>query len=143
MKKIIIAITVLISSYSFSQGNLQFNRVASDSFTFQNRPRSTAGDIAGTITVAAGKALKMESFSVLKQNSGYTSLYNNGAETTFATIGGHLVWSRSGSEETNIYQGIHYPIWLGQGTYDIILRTGNDASDVLITYSALEFNIVQ
>ena len=64
MKKIIIAIAVLISSYSFSQGNLQFNRVASDSFTTQTRQGSTEG-CSWYNYCFAGKALKIESFSVV------------------------------------------------------------------------------
>ena len=147
MKKIIIAIAVLISSYSFSQGNLQFNRVASDSFTTQTRQGSTEGDVVGTITVSAGKALKIESFSVVGRlvRENETDLkYLQGNSTSnpnyyWGTIGGHLVWKNPNANT----QDIHFPIWLGEGNYYIILRTDTDTRPALISYSALEFNIVQ
>jgi hypothetical protein len=147
MKKIIIAIVVLISSYSFSQGNLQFNRVASDSFTTQTRQGTTEGDAVRTITVPSGKALKIVSFSVIgRQDTGqvYDNKYLQGNQTMYpqnywATIGGHVVWKNQNANT----QDIHFPIWLGEGNYYIILRTHDDTRPAIISYSALEFNIVQ
>ena len=147
MKKIIIAIALLISSYSFSQGNLQFNRVASDSFTTQTRPGSNEGDVLGTITVAVGKALKIESFSVVARlvrendNLKYLPGSTSNANGYWGTIGGHLVWKIGHNGNAN--QDVKFPIWLGEGNYDIILRTDVDTRPALISYSALEFNIVQ
>lgn len=148
MKKIIIAIAVLISSYSFSQGNLQFNRVINQLILtdepLQNYPY---GQSIYTLVVPAGKVVKVESFSMLGYREAEDEIYNIGVnyganiEKYWATLGGHVIWTPQYSSSDNITSNIRFPIWFGEGSYFLEVRAS--IARVKVSLSAIEFNIVQ
>ena len=157
MKKIFFIINLLLSTYSLSQGNLQFNRVV----TF------TPGS---NYTVPTGKVLKIESINITQNtvclpktstnyvtcgtNPTYQVPYGVYSGITYLSIGNiqFSVGSQSGSGSGYMCQGIvnsdcwNYtfsniniscPIWLETA------KTVNIHSGVAsILISAIEFNIV-
>ncbi len=146
---------ILTINLSFSQGNLQFNRVISEIVTgTQNAAPEISGTVIGSIVVPVGKVLKLESASVyLSGNGGKINTYyvqdGTGQMTnTGCWIGNHLVWApyavRVGTFWGKFMETSTFPIWFGAGTYEIKTRfnTVFGAGDfTVVTYSAIEFNI--
>ncbi len=146
---------ILTINLSFSQGNLQFNRVISEIVTATNSNGAELnGTLLGNIVVPAGKVLKLESVSVyLNDNTGDIETYwvQDGTAQMADTgcwIGNHLVWApyavRGGTHWGKFMETSTFPIWFGAGTYEIRTRFATvwgAGSFSVVTYSAIEFNI--
>ena len=152
---------ILTINLSFSQGNLQFNRVISEMVTSTIKPLNTAaekfGTLMGNIVVPNNKVLKLESISFyINDNTGdletLNVTHNQAAQYDSGVwIGNHLVWapyvytSVGSSNYDKFMQTANFPIWYGAGTYEIRSRTNAGYSSppvfYVLTYSAIEFNI--
>jgi len=157
MKKLFLSTLLTLSiNCLFAQGNLQFNKVISTtvSVTAGSSPELN-GTLVGSITVPAGKVLKLESVSTYLNNSTgdiqwyYTQTGNIGSRGCW--IGGHLVWAPfwyTTTGSTNIEKSVEtskFPIWYGEGTYEIRVRYKTNfgaGTFYVVSYSAIEFNII-
>lgn len=156
MKKLLLSTLLILSiNYLFAQGNLQFNRVISTtvSVTAGSSPELN-GTLVGSITVPAGKVLKLESVSTyLNDNTGDIKWFytQSSVGSQGCWIGGHLVWAPfwyTDTGSTNIDKSVEtsrFPIWYSEGTHEIRVRykTNFGAGEFyVVSYSAIEFNII-
>ena len=125
------------------------------SATAGSTPESN-GTLVGTITVPAGKVLKLESVSTyLNDSTGdIQSYYSTGSSyigSKGCWIGGHLVWvpywytSTGSTNIDSIVETSRFPIWFGEGTYEIRVRYRTNfgaGTFYVVSYSAIEFNII-
>jgi hypothetical protein len=150
MRKIFLIITLIFSLNTFSQGNLQFNRIIFQEYEFDylwqyddeypNEDLSgyENGKHIGDIVVPNGKVTKITNFSrmgstTLGSNNKriYTKLgtYEDGK---YITIGGYLI-----SEDGNL------PLWLPSGTHKIFFKNERLDGSYFVTINGIEFNVVQ
>lgn len=129
MKKLFFTLAFIVTTvtYSFGQGNLQFNQVVNgDLNAYATYDLSTLG----TITVPAGKVWKIESVSLKYFDGAWAASDGNPV-----FINNHLVWDLGP-------QGLdQLPLWLSAGTYTV-QTTGYNSSELTFSYSAIEFNVV-
>ncbi len=131
-----------ISANSFGQGNLQFNRVLSQSVTSPDP--FPAGQIIASVVVPAGKVWKVE-------NASFARIVPSLPEyrfVQFATVsipGFYLddyllcqFYNASGGQVINP----SFPIWLNEGSHTLTLVTSVTASQLRGTINVIEFNIV-
>lgn len=117
---LIFILPLFVSVNSFSQGDLQFNRVVNMSY-FNSSP--------DTLVVPAGKVLKITSTSLIDIN-------RNPVTGKTVTISNILVYNHLAySDETLKHES--FPIWFGPGNH-IILYTGPYS----FSFSGIEFNVV-
>ncbi|MDG0972651.1 MAG: hypothetical protein P8O07_00690 [Crocinitomicaceae bacterium] len=130
MKKLLSIAVILISLSISAQGNLQFNQVINSEYTFTGSP----DNVIGTITVPNGKVLKIEGVSLLRVfGSSEYPIYSSYAAVTIAGINVYYSYSQ---------QNTCLPLWLGEGTHNIVVtQTGNTTSNK-VGVSAIEFNVV-
>jgi hypothetical protein len=117
MKKIIFIALFFFLTTSFSQGNLQFNQVISETGILANQ--STGSTI---LTVPVGKVWKIESLL----SSSYSSVYikiNNLPMDCYAT-----------------YYAMQFPFWLSSNKTIQIQSTSSNPINYFI--SIIEFNII-
>jgi len=125
-KKIILTAILLLGINSiFAQGNLQFNRVITESFTIASADYGAGTQFSTLKTVPTGKVWKIESMgSESEQGSGFEL---NGIRFRF-----YLNQSYSNYKDN--------PIWLSSGT---TLRFWNNSNVNNCYFSIIEFNVVQ
>jgi hypothetical protein len=124
MKKILtlfIAILITSSLSSFAQGNLQFNRVISESINLNPSQSSTL------ITVPAGKVWKIEAVEASHSGSASCKYEINGQQ--FLISNGY---------PTQINHGL----WLKAGDTFRVSNGPTGGNNIPYYYSILEFNIV-
>jgi hypothetical protein len=115
---IVIICAVLISSKSYSQGNLQFNQVISNSGNLNVNGSSVP------ITVPSNKVWKIESIGTPVTNGG-VNFYLNGIafpiNTSVINTTGNIIWLKAG---------------------DVFYIKNYASANISFYYSILEFNIV-
>jgi hypothetical protein len=125
MKKNFLILCFLLANAVYSQNNLQFSKVITESFTIASAEYGVGTQFSTLKTVPTGKVWKIESMgSEYEQSSGFEL---NGIRIRF-----YLNQSYSN------YKG--NPIWLSAGT---TLRFWNNSSVNNCYFSIIEFNIVQ
>lgn len=114
---------------AFAQGNLQFNRVVSENTA--TVVGTNEYETIGTIVIPAGKVLKIESTSLT---------YIDGTDMNILTntvyIDRHIAWS--GTNKAKLF----LPLWLPEGTYNIVTYASTSTPNTQFTYSAIEFNVI-
>jgi hypothetical protein len=113
MKKLLFFIFFLPTTISFSQGNLQFNQVISETFSISGGVFNSLYNASNSLIVPPGKVWKIESisFSSSSPNSNYSPsihlnvngtivLYNYGSQKNLNDTGGTLntqpIWLKEG-----------------------------------------------
>ena len=139
MKKLALIAFCFASFQLYSQGNLQFNQVVNSVFTSTFTGESTVG----SITVPAGKVLKIESASLTWSNNpaspGSPNRPVQPDGLSYIIVGTHVVWGGS----SNFSYDDKLPIWLPSGTYDVKARpVSSTAYPNAVSISCIEFNIV-
>jgi hypothetical protein len=124
MKKILYSLLLLLAASSFlaqAQGNLQFNRVISESISLNPSQSSTL------ITVPAGKVWKIEA---VEANHSGSTIYKY-------EINGQVFAISNGSPSR-----INHGLWLKAGDTFRVLNGPTGNNNTPYYYSILEFNIV-
>ena len=133
--KLILFLAVLFyfSLAARSQGNLQFNQVVQQSFN-QSVASATMTTLS-TITVPAGKVLKIENASVAANMAGIltgSKLY----------IGNHCLWQLNYSSG-GLFIDRSFPLWLNAGTYALqVYHIDGVSINLRASFSGIEFNVV-
>ena len=131
MKNILFILAITISSFSFGQGNLQFNQVVNPTYD-ANVWQGIV--IAGTLTVPSGKVLKIENCSYINRPGNFQVPAGTGSSRAY--VGDNLIYGHA-----NV--NISYPIWIPEGTYDIKMgESFNSTTPMRLVISAIEFNVV-
>lgn len=137
MKKLSFFILALFSSYSLAQdtpGNLQFNRIIN---VYQNVSCQGAGvNFASDIVIPDGKVWKITNINIVKNNS-YMHEMPSGASVSIAGLVVFLGASGT-NNSANINNGVW---WFNSGTKTVQLHVNSNGS-YRLSYSAIEFNIV-
>mgnify|MGYP000020323096 CR=1 FL=1 len=141
MKNILFILAITISSFSFGQGNLQFNQVRTETYTSPGFTADYAESTIGTLTVPAGKVLKIESASLaIRMATSYARTDNQ-------------FFSLRVDEQVLLYRGnanyngnsLKHIVWLAEGTYNIIVSNETSTDFVAgstATINGIEFNVV-
>ncbi len=147
MKRVILFAGFLaISFLGMAQSNLQFSQVIRIKNTGASATNTSTYSV-GSITVPTGSVYKIESASVvLTIGSGATATIGSGSLQLL--VDGQEVYftDPTGSNYTFAESKFLLPMWLGPGTYSIVLGfsaatgTGLNYTTVL---SGLQFNVVQ
>jgi hypothetical protein len=140
MKKTLTFLFISISILSYSQGNLQFNRVINQVIpsATASAPNTTVPSITGSLTIPTNKVWKIESCG-----------YKSGTNTTWSLfLDNYTLFSYTnfGGGGLNYYFQSPFPIWLPAGTYNWKAEYFNNSSS-LVTFngasiSIIEYNIV-
>ena len=153
MKKIFYLLLVM-TSFQFlnAQGNLQFNRVVESSndvvVNSKNGGSSTnrGYTIIETINIPENKVWKVTSFSIMKysepyQAGIYVDIYDlEECVKCAAKMGGIAVFShQTGGYTTN---NKLFPIWFSSGDKELMV-VAHDGGRFLVSFSAIEFNIIE
>ena len=128
---ILFSVLAFASLNAKAQANLQFNRAVFESITF---PTNTGGTKVDTLTVPQGKVLKITSITGLESSR------------LTGTIGAHKISDYAVANNGII--SVKYPIWLPAGAYAVKSEysyqySGSNPVDVTISFSGIEFNVVQ
>lgn len=153
MKNILFTLTILFSLNTFSQGNLQFNRVVNLEIK-QKLPISinnTTGGPGGknvleTIVIPENKVWKIIAVSArgydeYRQDEppGDQFIGNNNGNITI-TMNGTFIWQTQAAYFPNMNT---FPIWINEGSKDLIAwNYFKDRINLMLSISAIEFNIV-
>jgi hypothetical protein len=141
MKQLLFIFTIVLSSYSFTQGNLQFNQVVNyENTALSNSTASSSyGGISfAVVVVPTGKVWKIEHCTFLKSGVVVSSLNEQlliGNNACFLN-GGSV-----GSTQTPVSNNVFLPLWLGEGTYSVS-GIAKGSGYFTAAFSALEFNII-
>ncbi len=145
MKKILFISFLFTSLGLFSQGNLQFNRVANYSFdldgigSITGNASSGHGSV-GSLIVPDGKVWKVTGATKVNyDNSRNDVIYQGASDNTAVSLikGTVKIPIVVKSAETN---WVVFPLWLSAGTYDVYAYNGTAS---LFHINVIEFNIVQ
>jgi len=137
MKKLSFFILALFSSYSLAQdtpGNLQFNRIIN---VYQNVSCQGAGvNLASDIVIPDGKVWKITNINIVKNNSNMHEMPSQAS----VSIAGLVVFLGASATDNsaNINNGVW---WFNSGTKTVYLHVNSNGS-YRLSYSAIEFNIV-
>lgn len=140
MKKIFFISFLFISFSSFSQGNLQFNRVVNISYT---KDINTGITSIATPTISENKVWKLTSVTIFPENEiGEAYLYDEPANNLLIEFGDIVIFS---SIHSNNYL-VRFPIWINSGQKELEVHAtdsySSTANRMKIMISAIEFNIV-
>jgi hypothetical protein len=145
MKKIFLLILffLTLNSKLFSQGNLQFNQVISESGSISGSVYTVTYNSPNSYTVPSGKVWKIESVSFM-----ITSVNTSYSQRFFLKLNSNQVLSNQGG--TSIYDRAgtlnNEPIWLKSGdviTFGMINNCSPTCSQSATFHlSALEFNVI-
>jgi hypothetical protein len=141
MKMLLLSISFALSSWLNAQGNLQFNRVLSQSVT--SPEPFPAGQIIASVVVPAGKVWKVENASyarILPSVPEYRLVQWGTTSIPGFYLDDYLMcqYSTAGGEIINP----SFPIWLNEGSYTLRLVTSTTTSQVRGTINVIEFNII-
>ena len=134
MKHLFTFLLVAISATSFAQGNLEFNEVKN--LIFDTPTTSSSHYDFGTITVPAGKVLKIQSTSLFRNGpSDWYPMW--GAGNYWVTIANQLVYAENSqsSRRADVF-------WLEEGTHYVSCYTNTSVYIKRVAVSAIEFNVV-
>ena len=136
MKTLILLVSLSISSLVYSQGNLQFNEVKFIEYSTIPTPYATT--TAGVIIVPAGKVWKVEHANVYMV-AGYPRT-EYGGWSLF--IDNTLIYRSKGGNNA-IHLVDSFPLWLPEGTYNIVIGQEAAGSQTInSSINAIEFNVV-
>jgi hypothetical protein len=142
MKMLLLSISFALSSWLNAQGNLQFNRVLSQSVTSPDP--FPVGQIIASVVVPAGKVWKVENASYARISPSVPE-YRLVQWGTPSIPGFYLddylmcqYYNASGGQVINP----SFPIWLNEGSYTLRLVTSTTTSQVRGTINVIEFNII-
>ena len=126
---------------SYSQGNLQFNRVVNFSLQQANGGAYSKGVYTyQTFIIPAGKVWKIESVAVFHRDPDNTfELCIDCAAAFNDIVAVHFIRSGGVDDTRNL------PIWLAEGTYNFIISDNNNSSQsdyLKASYTGIEFNII-
>ena len=147
MKKVILFAGFLaISFWSVAQGNLQFSQVVRIKNTGTSA-LNTAYYALGSFTVPTGSVYKIESASVTLTSGTGISTISESSDLELL-VDGQEVYFTAPEDGSYTFTDNKFllPMWLGPGTYNIVLDfsattgTGLNFNTVL---SGLQFNVVQ
>lgn len=138
MKNLILTTSFIVATlFAFGQNNLEFNTALFQEFTANTAGYASNPITLGTITVPAGKVWKIEWVNK-------TMITDCGVGQSFHRTTTGLILLNNAIFGTG--DGV---IWLPEGTYDVVLSGSQDScvqsysTDWFITYSGIEFNVVQ
>lgn len=129
MKKVFaLFLFILLSGFSFAQGNLQFNQVRYFPFTLTQVSTTVYDETILSVTVPTGKVLKIESMACGR----YVASVN-----TYGGQAGFEINQRTVSQSV-------LPLWLPAGTYSFGMMSQVMTVGYYYTgyISAIEFNVV-
>lgn len=135
MRLFFIVLFIAFSTWSFSQGNLQFNQVINMSYNY-NFLNTGQKQTVGSVTVPVGKVWKIESGSIHGEYS--ANNYPYPLETSLF-LGDFCVISMSSG---NYGSPVNYPIWLSAGVYSVVMNVNNNGGNLKCALSVIEFNII-
>lgn len=143
MKKlIIVTILSLAALWCQAQGNLQFSQVINYTITTPLAAGNSTPNQTLTITVPAGKTLKIESSHISYQQGTSPTYYVGNSSNP----SGHLVLNGGVIAAFTLDIPLHHgPIWLAAGTHTFVLQGyANSSSNYRWNafVSGIEFNIV-
>jgi hypothetical protein len=146
MKKVLLLLVfAALMFHSFSQGNLQFNRVVNYNLT-GNLTTASSGKVIVqtiTITVPTGKVLKIES-ATCRLSTSTSSLFSGDVPCILLNNNIISVYKAVGS--TGFLASIgNFPIWLPEGTHTLQLVVDVGAGTNETAYgmvTGIEFNII-
>lgn len=138
MKKSILIFLFFIAIGAKAQGNLQFNRVVN--FSATQSVGSISPITAQTFIVPTGKVWKIEYVMVAERTATGGA---NFCEKCAGSFNGIVAYTCNLSG--NFYENGKSPIWLSDGSYNFIIsqNSSTTARQLLVSYSAIEFNVVQ
>ena len=140
MKKLLFISFLFISLSSFSQGNLQFNKVINLNYT--GMASLSSETIAASVTIPDGKVWKITySFLNSADESRNYRPYSARITELHLKIGDIYIDHMTGQTHPGYNNGI---VWLDSGTKNIVINN-NETYNVgyNLSISAIEFNIVQ
>ena len=131
---LVFLIFITLSFNSKAQGNLQFSQVIQQSFN-QAIPTNSMATLS-TITVPAGKVLKIETASmagnILDIIPG-SRLY----------IGNHCLWQLNYLSAGGLIVDRNLPLWLNAGTYSLqVYHQYGSSTNLRTSFSGIEFNVI-
>jgi hypothetical protein len=142
MKMLLLSISFALCSSLNAQGNLQFNRVLSQSVTSPDP--FPAGQIIASVVVPEGKVWKVENASytrILPSLPEYRLVQWASSQIPGFYLDDYLLcqyYNASGGQVINP----SFPIWLNEGSYTLRLVTSATASQLRGTINVIEFNII-
>ena len=123
-----------ISLTAKAQGNLQFSQVIQQSFN-QAIPTNSMTTLS-TITVPAGKVLKIETASM----AGNTLDIIQGSRLY---MGNHCLWQLNYLSAGGLIVDRNLPLWLNAGTYSFqVYHQSGISVNLRTSFSGIEFNVV-
>ena len=143
MKILMLSFFLVLSSLLYSQGNLQFNQVISETISLSGNANTATYNSANSYTVPAGKVWKIESVGFIAYSGNLTYsprvvLIVNGVQV-LSNTGGVTAYDRAGMLNNQ-------PIWFKHGDVISFGMTNNCATNCSqtanIVMSVLEFNII-
>jgi hypothetical protein len=137
MKKSIAILLFFISLSTKAQGNLQFNRVVN--FSATQSVGSNLPITAQTFIVPTGKVWKIEYVMIAERTAAGGA---NFCQKCAGSFNGIVAYTCHLSG--NFYENGKSPIWLSDGSYNFIISQNNSttAQQLLVSYSAIEFNVI-
>lgn len=132
---------LFISFVSFSQGNLQFNRVINLSYTKDINSGGLTN--VASPTISENKVWKINSVSIYPENEiGTAYLYDTPPQDVIIEFGDIVVFQTPSNEHF-----VKYPIWINSGQKELEIHASGSfsstANRMKIMISAIEFNIIQ
>ena len=135
MKKLILVAICFVSIQLSAQGNLQFNQILNLTYT-NNFSSSYTKATVGSVIVPAGKVWKIESTSAYRNATTYFDPNVNFLSLFFGTF---CVRSELGG---NYGISTSYPIWLSEGTYNVVMNITGNSGNMICSVSIIEFNVI-
>jgi hypothetical protein len=128
MKKNFLILCLLLTSAAYSQNNLQFSKVITESFSIASGEYGAGIQFSTLKTVPTGKVWKIESMGCNTENYG-NGFEINGIKNSFYTNQAYSPFKQG-------------PLWLSAGTTFRLFNNSNQPQNSCYI-SILEFNIVQ
>lgn len=141
MKKILLITFLFTSLGIYSQGNLQFNKTIKFSYHPDNYNFNGNKIILETITIPANKVWKLTSVGINNWGGVYAEgpPDNPGNEVNLFLNDINIYYNLRGDGKV---RGPDMPIWLGPGTYDVIIYKDISSTKVIASFTGIEFNLV-
>ena len=143
MKKLLFIFFLFISLSSFSQGNLQFNKVIN--LNYYGTGVDTNKATIASVTIPDGKVWKVTYvfISYADNGKGYLPYRGNNNIDYTLEIGGIFIPGGTDANTRPVH-GMDGVVWLDSGTTPINIVTYENAQQPYnVSISAIEFNVVQ
>lgn len=126
MKKNFLILCILLANSVYSQNNLQFSKVISESFNIASAEYGAGTQFSSLKTVPNGKVWKIESMGCNNEQNG-NGFEINGIKNIFYVNQAYSAFKEG-------------PLWLSSGT---TFRLYNNSYQNSCYFSIIEFNVVQ